>query len=158
MKRVKWGRCEQGAMRIVWAGWSGDVLNRELWGCFEQGAVGMLRTGCCGDVTNRVQWGCCEEGDERSISRPNLRPAQIPQCLSLWAVLSVRCADIWRWRRKIWCFGLDVSAENVQFWFICRKYTETDADMKIMQTAALCTTKRGGDAVWYLSWGVTYRL
>ena len=67
VKGIKWGRREQGTMRMVWTGWSGDVVNRALWECYEQGAVGMLWTECSRDV-NRVQWGCCEEGDERSIS------------------------------------------------------------------------------------------
>jgi hypothetical protein len=32
------------------------------------------------------------------------------------------------------------------FWLICGKCSETDADMKIMQTAALCTPARGEDS------------
>ena len=150
----------RGCSGMLWIGRSGDVVNRVQW---------------C--VVNRVQWGFCEQDAVRKLwtgyigdavksvmnvrflqKAANLRPAEIQQCLSLWAVQLARRADIWRWRRTIWCCGLDVSAENVQFWFICRKCTETDADMKIMQTTALCTPARGGNAAWYLSWGVTYRL
>ena len=177
VNRVKWGCCEEGEVGMLWAGWSEDVVKRAQWGCPAKGEVGVLWTGRRMNVVNRVKWGHCEQGEVGTLwtgcsgdvvkrlmnirfpqNGPNLRPAKIQQCLSLWSVLLARRADIWRWRRTIWCLGLDVSAENVQFWFICSKCTETDADMKIMQTAALCTTARGGDAAWYLSWGVTYRL
>ena len=100
---------------------------------------------------NRVHWGCCEEGDERSISTKGAecatsRDTAVSESLGRAVSSARRHVSL---KEDNLMFRVGCQCCECAVWVVCRNCTETGADMKIMQTAALRTPAKVGDAAGY---------